>query len=121
MSDISIMGDVAPVGPTVTTSPTDPIVVTTPADPAPVDPPATLSPMQVAVGDLTKIVGDESATSACEKALALAVAEEAAAQSVLDAAKAKTLDARAILDAAIAQENADVDTAVTDVGKLKHG
>lgn len=115
MSDLSTTGDVAPVDPTVTT---DPLVVTTSADPAPIDTPAVLTPMQVAVGDLTKIVGDESATAACEKALALAVAEEAAAQSVLDAAKSKTLDARAVLDVAIKAENADVKSAVDDVSKL---
>ena len=116
MSDTSNDGPITTVDHTVTA---DPIVVLAPADPAPI---TTLSPIdaQVAVGDLTKIVGDESATSACEKSLALAVAEEAAAQAVLDTAKAKTLDARAILAVAIAQENADVDTAVTDVSKLKH-
>ena len=115
MSDTSNDGPITTVDHTVTA---DPIVVLAPADPAPV---TTLSPMQVAVGDLTKIVGDETATAEAQEAVDGAVAEEAIAQGALDAAKAKTLAARTTLATAIGQENADVDTAVADVSKLKHG
>lgn len=124
MPDTTVDGAIATVDSTIST---DSIVATAPPDPIapptaelPADPPPVLSTMQVAVGDLTKIVGDEAATAEAQKAVNEAEAEEAIAQAALDAAKQKTIDARAVLAVAIGVENADVDTAVDDVAKLKH-